>query len=75
MEVFFLAVQLIISLEVCHDICFPNSFIAWDLLKKKISLKMTVLRPTDEALYKLNVEKGTNHSENHILNNVFLNLI
>lgn len=48
-----------------------NSFIiVWDLLKKKISSKINVLRPDEEFLFKFKDQPVPNYSEDHILNNV-----
>lgn len=45
-------------------------FLVWDLLKKKISSKINVLRPDEEFLFKFKDQPIPNYSEDHILNNV-----
>ena len=47
-------------------------FLVWDLLKKKISSKINVLRPDEEFLFKFKDQPIPNYSEDHILNNVSL---
>jgi hypothetical protein len=64
-------VQLTTLLEVnTKEIIELNSYIVWDLLKKKISSKINVLRPDEEFLFKFKDQPIPNYSEDHILNNV-----
>ena len=48
------------------------SFLVWDLLKKRISNKINVVRPDDKKLeeYQGTSTKPINYAPDHILNNV-----
>lgn len=63
----YLVLQITLS-----EVSFIYSYMTavWDLLKKKISSKINVLRPDEEFLFKFKDTNIPNYSEDHILNNV-----